>query len=473
MKHSHHLFYPHTWSFATKLSVVMLVVALLPLGLIVSYKPICQNNFSILAIGAILAVTALVLMQRIIRPILTLTKAAKKLEQDNFSLQALVKVSRTQDDIGQLARVFLRLAEEVKAEPQALQQQQVKDVLPKELSSSDINWLMAKGHQAEIAPGTVLIEAVKVVDTLYIVLDGILSVTVSQGKTSDLEIAQLGSGEIAGESLCIGTYAFAATIKALEQSLVLSITAEELTAKFRQDAGFASRFTRVIAILLSERLHSTISQLSSSQLIHDQTSKDVLFVLGELNDSDIDWLIKSGTRQKIAANTVLIDEESPVETLYILLSGTMKVSVARNKRNVLVRAFTAKEDYEISDREIARLSRGEIFGETPLIDGCLPYATVKALEESVVLSINHQRLVAELQLNVGFAFRFYQAIATLHSNKLQKIFYRLGYGKPVYNKNQLLERTIGYEDELDFSVLDRIALAGTRFEWILSRLKGV
>jgi hypothetical protein len=64
----------------------------------------------------------------------------------------------------------------------------VKDVVIKELSNSDINWLMATGHQVKIVPGTILIEEGKVVDTLHIVLDGILSVTVSQNKTSDWEI---------------------------------------------------------------------------------------------------------------------------------------------------------------------------------------------------------------------------------------------------------------------------------------------
>jgi bacteriocin-type transport-associated protein len=472
MKYLHQLFYPHTWSFAAKFSAAMLVVALLPISLIAYYKPICQNSLSVLEIGAIATVFALILTQRMTRPIRALTKTAEKLEQDNFSLQALVKVSRTRDDIGQLVRVFLRIAEEVKVAREQRRQQQVKDVLLKELSNSDINWLIATGHQAKIAPGTVLIEEGKVVDTLYIVLDGTLSVTVSQNKTSDWEIAQLGSGEIVGESLFIGTHAIASTIKALEQSLVLSIPQQQLTAKLQQDISFASRFTRAIAILLSDRLHSTIGQLSSSQLVQNQPLKDMLFVLGELNDSDIDWLIKSGTRQKITANTVLIDEDGSVDALYILLSGTMTVSVSENKRNPLVHAFVAREGRESSGQEIARLSRGEIIGETPFIDARLPSATVKALEDSLVLSIHRSRLAAKLQLDVGFASRFYRVIATLHSNRLQELFRRLGYGKPVDSKNQLFNKAIEYQDELDFSVLDRMALAGTRFDWMLSRLKG-
>lgn len=473
MKHLHQLFYPPVWPFTAKISAAILVGALLPISLIAYYKPISQNSLSVLAIGAIATVFALILTQRMTRPLRILTKANKKLEQDNFSPQALVKVSRNRDDIGQLVRVFSLIAEEVKAEREQTRQQQVKDVLLKELSASDINWLMATGHQTIIEPGSVLTEEGKVVDTLYIVLDGTLSVTVSQGEMLDWEIAQLGSGEIAGESLFIGTHAIATTIKALEQSLVLSIPQQQLTAKFQEDTGFASGFTRAIAILLSNRLHSTSSQLSSSQLFQDQPVRDALFVLGEFNDSDIDWLIASGTRQKITANTVLIDEEGSVDALYILLSGTMTVSVSENKSNLLARAFAAREGHESLEQEIATLSRGEIIGETPFIDDRLPSATVKALEDSLVLSIHRSRLAAKLQLDVGFASRFYRVIATLYFNRLQEIFRRLGYGKPVDSKTQPLDKAIEYEDELDFSVLDRITLAGTRFEWMLSRLKGV
>ncbi len=41
--------------------------------------------------------------------------------------------------IGQLVRVFLRIAEEVKVAREHRRQQQVKDVVIKELSNSDIN----------------------------------------------------------------------------------------------------------------------------------------------------------------------------------------------------------------------------------------------------------------------------------------------------------------------------------------------
>ncbi len=358
------------------------------------------------------------------------------------------------------------------------------EVLLKELSNSDIDWMIATGRRKEIAAGTVLVKEGKAAETLHIVLDGALVVSTPQtennpldrafaaiegGEISGREIARVSSGEIVGEIPFVNVRPIATTVKAAEKSLVISIPRQQLAAKLQQDVGFASRFYRAIAILLSDR----ISQLGRSKLLPGKALRDMLFILGELNDSDIDWMIATGSCQKIAANTVLIREGSPVDALYILLNGTMAVSVSEDKRNPLTRAFAALEGGETSSREIARLSRGEIVGETPFIDARLPSATVKAIENSLVLSIQRQQLAAKLQQDVGFASRFYRVIATLLSNRLQGMFSRLGYGRRVYSKGQPLDQNVEYEDELDSNVLDSMALAGTKFDWMLSRLRGI
>ena len=85
---------------------------------------IWQNSYSLLAVGAIATIIALILAQSIAKPIRALTKAAQSLvEQDDFDTHQLAKVSDANDDIGQLVRVFLQMAEEVKAREQKLKQQ--------------------------------------------------------------------------------------------------------------------------------------------------------------------------------------------------------------------------------------------------------------------------------------------------------------------------------------------------------------
>lgn len=360
------------------------------------------------------------------------------------------------------------------------------EVLLKELTKSDINWIIATGKQTEIATGTVLVPAGTAVDTLHILLDGTLSVTVCQAEnnllgrafaaieaseTSGREIARLSRGEVVGEIPFVNVRQTATTVTALEKSLVISIPQQQLAIKLQQDVGFASRFYRAIAILLADRLQNLTTRLSRKQLIPDQSLRDVLFILGRLNDSDIDWLLAVGIQQKIMANTILISEGGPVDALYILLDGTMTVFVSEDRRNPLVQAFAAIEGRKTMSREISKLSKGEIVGETPFIDTRLPAATIRATTDASVLAIPRQQLAAKLQQDVGFASRFYCVIATLLANRIQGMLSRIGYGRRIYRSGQSLDHKLAYEDELDATALDQMTLAGTRFEWMLGRLQ--
>lgn len=90
---------------------------------------IWQNSISVVAVGAIAAFIALLLARSIARPIHILTAAAQALDRDDFESEALklhqrlVQESRTPDDIGQLVRVFMHMAEEVRMRDQKLKLQ--------------------------------------------------------------------------------------------------------------------------------------------------------------------------------------------------------------------------------------------------------------------------------------------------------------------------------------------------------------
>ncbi|MCU0534465.1 MAG: hypothetical protein MUD14_11295 [Hydrococcus sp. Prado102] len=83
---------------------------------------IWENTRSVLVVGAIAAGIAIVLARNISKPICLLTNSARALEQNNFDPQTLAVVSRSQDDMGQLVRVFLNMAGEVKARETKLKQ---------------------------------------------------------------------------------------------------------------------------------------------------------------------------------------------------------------------------------------------------------------------------------------------------------------------------------------------------------------
>ena len=56
--------------------------------------------------------------------------------------------------------------------------------------------------------------------------------------------------------------------------------------------------------------------------------RKVLFIFGVLNDSDIDWMARAGSRRGIRGHEVLIHEGVPIDAVVLLLQGRMGVSVS-------------------------------------------------------------------------------------------------------------------------------------------------
>ncbi|MBD2104014.1 cyclic nucleotide-binding domain-containing protein [Leptolyngbya sp. FACHB-261] len=362
------------------------------------------------------------------------------------------------------------------------------EVLLRELENSDIDWLITIGRHEEIVAGTILVQPEKPVDEFYIILEGSVTATIAHTATADdplalafsalegseatgREIIRLATGEIVGEECLLDGRPPAFTLKALQKSLVLAIPRQPLVAKLKQDVSFAAHFYRAVAGVLSDRLRSIIRELGNNRFSQGSPLREILFVFGELSDSDIDWLISTGRREKIPAGTAVISKGRPVNGLYILLDGAMAVSISEEEQdNPLALVFASIEEGEAPGREIARLLRGDIAGEMHFVDAHLPATTVKALRDSIVLMIPQQQLAIKLQEDVVFASHFYRVIAILISDRLRGMVSRLGYARRVYDSGQSLNEDVEYEGELDLHTLDNFALAGNRFDWLLRRL---
>ncbi len=178
--------------------------------------------------------------------------------------------------------------------------------------------------------------------------------------------------------------------------------------------------------------------------------RKVLYILGQLSDEDIEWLVANGRREAVSPGATLIQEGTPVAAVYIILDGLLAVLAGG-----------------AAETEVARLGAGEIVGEMSFVDARPPSASVRALRDSLVLAVPRSRLAARLDQDVGFAARFYRAVAIFLSDRLRNTMGRLGYraGRPLADD-------VIYDDELDDNVLDNVHLAGARFQIILQRLSG-
>ena len=127
------------------------------------------------------------------------------------------------------------------------------------LHDTDLDWLIAAGSRRDLAPGTVLIHEGSPVDAIFVVIDGLVAVRTK--RTGDTNIASLRGGEIVGEMSFVDSKPPSASVLAIEPSVVLAIPRDALAAKLLDDVPFAARFYRSLAVFLSDRLRTTVSQL--------------------------------------------------------------------------------------------------------------------------------------------------------------------------------------------------------------------
>jgi len=128
-----------------------------------------------------------------------------------------------------------------------------------QLSDDDAEWMTAAGAPRQLAAGTTLIHEGLPVDALYIVLEGALAVTSSA--LGGQEIARLGVGEIIGEISFVDARPPSATVTAAQPSTVFVLDRARLHARLEEDAGFAARFYRAVAVFLADRLRNTVARL--------------------------------------------------------------------------------------------------------------------------------------------------------------------------------------------------------------------
>ncbi|WP_257669662.1 cyclic nucleotide-binding domain-containing protein [Parapedobacter tibetensis] len=172
--------------------------------------------------------------------------------------------------------------------------------------------------------------------------------------------------------------------------------------------------------------------------------KRVLFLLGQLNDLDIEWMINNGHKASVKAGDVLIHRDEEIENLYIVLAGQLSI-----------------RDGITNINEIATVGAGEILGEMSFLETRPPSVSVMATVPCEVYAISRTLIAERMQLDIQFRANFYYALALFLSNRLRKTTDQLGYGIPEE------------ADLIDHNILEGVAQAGARFDQILKKFAEV
>lgn len=165
--------------------------------------------------------------------------------------------------------------------------------------------------------------------------------------------------------------------------------------------------------------------------------RKVLFILGVLNDEDVDWMADAGRVLRPTPGEQVIRQGTPTLDLFFVLDGHAVAEIA-------------------GVGQVARLGSGEIVGEMSFIDKAPPSATIRAEEDCVLLAIDKRDIDARLRADMGFAARFYRALAMFLSDRLRAM-------------SNITSGALDL-DELDENVMDNLSAAGLRFDTMVRKV---
>ena len=117
--------------------------------------------------------------------------------------------------------------------------------------------------------------------------------------------------------------------------------------------------------------------------------------------------------------------------------------------------------------EVAQFASGDFIGEMSLVDSAPPSATVAAKGDCTALLLDKRTLQRKLGEDIGFASRFYHALAIVLSDRLRATERRMGLGRDP----GLEDEGVRLKDELDIGVLDQVSMAGDRFDRLLKSVE--
>ncbi|MEM6424983.1 MAG: cyclic nucleotide-binding domain-containing protein [Cyanobacteria bacterium P01_D01_bin.128] len=341
----------------------------------------------------------------------------------------------------------------------------MSDVLLRELTNPDLDWLVNVGKHDAIAPQQVMLCPTDPWDNVYVLVDG--EVCLFRKKEDARPLTGIDRGEVFGESPlfdlpCPGT------LKTVKPSQVISIPREVLTQKLHADVAFAAHFYRAIAVMLSERLRNLFEMTNQLQMGRASAAKEALSIFGELRDSDVDWLTSTGKIEKVAANQVLLQAGRPIDGLYMVLDGRFSIAVPDGAFSPLAMCMAKLEERSRSYRLIAEISKGGFPGIVAFLDSRPMPVTIRSVTEALIFTVPRPAMVVKLQTDLGFAARLYRVMAVQISELLQAVLDQISGSAiaPLRSSDgEAME-----DDELDLDDLQQMSEGAARFNWMLDQL---
>jgi CRP-like cAMP-binding protein len=336
-------------------------------------------------------------------------------------------------------------------------------ILLQEFRNADIEWFQANGMIEKYRSQEYLLHPDRPPEQLYILLDGAFQLTMPHQESQNLqELSTLPMGDIVGLIPALESSFSDAIIHTETDATVIAINYHQLAEKLAIDSIFAAHFYRTQALLLIQRLQQLASQRQiHPSILYKLNTKESSSLLTELQDSDLDWFVAVGQIQQLSAQTALQLPYQPIDALYIILDGALSLSKPATEQSAISQAFLPSPTIE--SQELARIGRGDIFGELRFIPSSVHDLSVQAIHvqaerSTELLCIPYWRLASRLLHDPDFATRFYRTLAQLLANKYQTLVSKLGFVTSQAHQ--------AFGDRF----LARVSMAEARFELMMKRI---
>lgn len=339
------------------------------------------------------------------------------------------------------------------------------DTLLRELSNSDLDWLITSGERKRFSVGEKLAISPDSQREISIIIEGrldlIMARSMAQASSKQATRDELNQGEIIGAGALLDKPE-TTVVGIVEPSLLLLLPVAKVQEKLNADIAFAAHFYRAIAIMFSDRLRRIFEQPGRIRFWGERSAHEVLSVFGELRDSDVDWLVSFGQTETIPADRVVLQAGRPVDALTILLDGHMAISAPEDNFNPLYLCFSGLANSTRDQPAFATLSKGSMPGIMSFLDFRPLPVTIRTLQECLIFTLSRQLLTTKLQADDSFASRFYRVIAIQTLELLQTVSARLVEGGTDDDASD--------DEALDMDDLQQMSEGATKFNWMLSQL---
>lgn len=171
--------------------------------------------------------------------------------------------------------------------------------------------------------------------------------------------------------------------------------------------------------------------------------RKAFYLLGELQDTDLEIILELGRPERMAVGTHVLQADVSSSNLFIVLDGELVVHE--------------------NGAKLGSIGAGELIGEMSLIDGRRPAVTVTVKREALLFAVPNESLRERIEADSPFAARIYRATCILLADRLNHVDTLLSGGG-----DRRISKSAG---GVRPSTLERVSLAGARYQWFAERAR--